>query len=223
VATLKGPRRRVPSRSHPFRRGLLLVLLVLSAGPVAALSPAAAAAATPAVALSPARSGAVPAAVSKEYQVKAAFLFRFAQFVEWPESAFADERSPICIGVLGDDPFGSSLEEMVSGESVGRRSFVVRRFREPEEIGACHLLFVGRSEERRLPEVFAHLRSAGVLSVSDIEDFAQLGGVIRFYLDGSRVRFEINSEEAAREGLRISAQLLDLGRIVTAHRTAEGL
>src|ERR1043165_9134092 len=98
-------------------------------------------AATPA----PLRS-AEPSAPSYEYQVKAAFLFNFAQFAEWPARAFADAKAPLVIGILGDDPFGSYLDELVRDEKVGERSFLIRRYRDIREVQGCHILFVSRSE-----------------------------------------------------------------------------
>jgi hypothetical protein len=164
------------------------------------------------------RSGAEPAPEppTKEYQVKAAFLFNFTQFVQWPESAFRDAGEPICIGVLGEDPFGKALDETVGGERSGRRDLIVRRSRAVSELKDCQLLFISKSERGRLAPILSEVESTGVLTVSEVEGFARLGGTINFYLEGNRVRFEINPDGAQKAGLRISSQLLSLGKIVAS-------
>src|SRR5690606_29576187 len=186
-----------------FRRVLLLLSLAVS-GPLATSLDA-------------------RTAPSREYQIKAVFLFNFLQFVEWPETAFADPASPGRIGVLRDDPFGQALDDAVRGEPIGGRPLVVRRSRNVEDLQDCHLLFLSRSETRRADEILARLDRRPVLTVSEIDGFARHGGVIAFYPDGKKVRFEINSDAARRQSLRISSQLLDLGRIVGAEPSgAEG-
>ncbi|HEY6167173.1 MAG TPA: YfiR family protein [Verrucomicrobiae bacterium] len=157
-----------------------------------------------------------------EYEVKAVFLFNFVQFVKWPAAAFDRTDSPIRIGVLGDDPFGAALDKTIKGESVGGRKLIVQRSRRPEDLNRCHLLFISASEKNRLPEILAGLKGGSVLTVSEIDQFAQRGGVINFFLEGNRVRFEINRDEAQRRGLEISAQLLKLGRVVNTVAQKEG-
>ena len=166
-----------------------------------------------------------PAAESvtaREYQIKAVFLFNFAQFVEWPAEAFASKEAPLCFGVLGDDPFGVALESVVRGESVRGRELIVRRARRAEELKGCQLLFISRSERARLDEILAELEGAPVLTVSEVEGFGRRGGVINFYLEENRVRFEINPEAAEEDGLRISSELLNLGKIVLAEQRGSG-
>jgi hypothetical protein len=152
-------------------------------------------------------------APSKEYQVKAVFLFNFIQFVEWPEGVFTEANSPMYIGVLGDDPFGQALDEVVKGESIGGRSLAVVRSRRLEELAGCHLIFISKSETRRLDNVLAQLGSRPVLTVSELDGFANRGGMIAFYSEGKRIRFEINPGVAKRVDLKISSELLGLGRI----------
>jgi hypothetical protein len=149
-----------------------------------------------------------------EYEVKAAFLYNFMQFVEWPETAFAAAEAPVCIGVLGDDPFGSALEEIVRGETVGDRPLVVHRSREVTDLIECQVVFISKSEEGRMPALLDALEPRPVLTVGEVAGFARSGGIINFYLEESRVRFEINAKVAQRQGLRMSSQLLNLGRIV---------
>ncbi len=153
-------------------------------------------------------------APSKEYLVKAAFIFNFTQFVEWPQEAFPDADAPIRIGILGDDPFGEAMEDTVRGETVRHRRLEVERARHVEDLKDCHLLFIARSEKSHAAEILASLGNAPVLTVSDFEDFAERGGVIGFYRDGQRIRFRINPDAAVQRGLKVNSQLLSLGKIV---------
>jgi hypothetical protein len=156
------------------------------------------------------------AAPSPEYQVKAVFLFNFAQFVEWPATAFADAQSPMVIGVLGDDPFDSALDEAVRGEIVNRRPLVVRRYRRVADITACHILFVSRSEAARLDEIFAALKGRSLLTVGDTDGFSLRGGMIRFVTENNRTRLRINVEAAKAAQLTISSKLLRPAEIVSS-------
>lgn len=156
-----------------------------------------------------ARAESVP---SKEYQIKAAFLFNFVKFIEWPPQAFKAADSPICLGVLGDDPLGSALDEVIRGETVHDRRLVVLRSRRIEDLRGCHLLFISGSEKSNVKDIIDTLGGQPIVTVSDIEGFANNGGVIQFFLDDKKVRFEINPLVAKRLDLRMSAQLLALGK-----------
>ena len=173
--------------------------------------------ATVALALTPREAPAQPA-VSKEYQVKAAFLFNFVQFVEWPPAAFTNSDAPICIGVLGEDPFGTALEETVRGETVRNRKLIVQRSRLVENLKDCQLIFISKSETERVSEILGNLDPAPVLTVGETQDFAQQGGIVNLYLAANKVRFEINPAAARRKGLKISSELLSLGKIIGANR-----
>ena len=151
---------------------------------------------------------------SGEYHVKAAFLLNFAQFIEWPVEAFADAQSPIVVGVLGDDPFGSTLEEVFREASAQGRPLIIQRSRHVDDLRQAHLIFISRSERDRISEVVAGLKDVSAATVSEIPEFARRGGVINFYLDGKKVRFEINPGAAERKRLKISSQLLKRARIV---------
>jgi hypothetical protein len=153
-------------------------------------------------------------AQSKEYQLKAAFLFNFAQFVKWPPGAFPTADAPFDIGILGDDPFGSALEETIQGETINNHRMTVVRAQKIEDLKDCQMIFVSRSEEEHVGEILTQLDSRPILTVSEVESFAQDGGDIDFYLSDGKVRFEINPQAAERCGLRISSQLLSLGKIV---------
>jgi uncharacterized protein DUF4154 len=151
-----------------------------------------------------------------EYRVKAVFLFNFAQFVEWPPGAFPDSQAPVVIGVLGEDPFGSLLEETVRGEALGGRPFQVRRYHTVDEIKACQILFISRSESDRLQEILAGLKGRPILTVGDGEGFSVRGGMVRFVMDKNRIRLRINLEAAQAANLTISSKLLRSAEIVTS-------
>jgi len=157
-------------------------------------------------------------AQSREYQVKAAFLFNFAQFVDWPAVTFADTNSPFCIGILGNDPFGQALDETVQGETIDNHKIIIKRSQTLDDLKDCQMIFVSQSEKGHITKILSDLDSKPILTVSEIEGFAQHGGGIDFYLAGTKVRFEINPGVAHSDGLKISAQLLSLGKIVQSAR-----
>ena len=166
------------------------------------------------LALAAPSSRALAPAAPTEYQVKAVFLFNFSQFVDWPETSFADGRSPLVIGVLGGDPFGATLDEIVRGETVNGRLLVVRRYRSVEEIDACHILFIDSSQEEKLDAVLAALKGRNVLTVGDFTGFARRGGIIRFVTVGNRIRLRVNLAAAQDAKLAISSKLLRPAQIV---------
>jgi hypothetical protein len=157
-----------------------------------------------------------------EYQVKAAFLFNFAKFVEWPVEAFPGVDAPLQICVLGQDPFGHEFEEMIADKTVtGHRIEVIHPSGVPQA-KACQVLFVASSEKQQVREILHGLREASVLSVGETPGFAKMGGIINFVLDDGRVRFEINVKAAERAHLKISARLLTVAKlIVTEDEIAE--
>jgi hypothetical protein len=149
-----------------------------------------------------------PAAGPSEYQVKAVFLFNFGQFVEWPAQAFDTPQAPFVIGILGEDPFGNALDEVVRGESVGSRSLVVRRFKNPREISACNILFISRNESARLREALEAVRGQSVLTVTDIEGADSHDAIIVLFNENNRIRMRINLAAAKSSQLVISSKLL---------------
>jgi hypothetical protein len=155
------------------------------------------------------------APVAVEYQIKAVFLFNFAQFVDWPSRAFPEAQSPLVIGILGDDPFDDYLDETVRGEKVNDRPLAVQRYRRAEDIGACQVLFISRSESGRLEQVLASLKGRSILTVGDMEGFAQRGGMIGLVTENSKIRLKINVEAAKAAALTISSKLLRPAEIVT--------
>jgi hypothetical protein len=154
-------------------------------------------------------------APAQEYEIKAVFLYNFAQFVQWPPDAFADKSAPLVIGILGNDPFGSYMDEAVRGETVNGRPFVVRRFGREEEVDGCHILFISRSESGRLDQILDKLKGKSVLTVGDMDDFSHYGGMIRFVTENNKVRLRINVEAAKSAGLKISSKLLRPAEIVS--------
>jgi hypothetical protein len=170
------------------------------------------AAALLALAAAPGYAHAAPAPT--EYEVKAVFLFNFSQFVDWPATAFSDARSPLVIGVLGNDPFDGVLDEIVRGETVDGRPLVVRRYRSIGEVETCHILFIDRSQAGHLDAVLAALKQRSVLTIGDFEGFGRQGGIIRFVTVGNKIRLRINLTAAQQAHLTISSKLLRPAQIV---------
>jgi hypothetical protein len=156
-----------------------------------------------------------PSPPSAEYQVKAVFLFNFAQFVEWPARAFADSKAPLVIGILGDDPFGSYLDDLVQGEMIGDRPMVVRRYRRVEDIADCHILFINRSKAAELEKIIPALQGRSILTVADADDFCRHGGMIRFVTENGKIRLRANLAAAKASDLIISSKILKAATIVT--------
>jgi hypothetical protein len=154
------------------------------------------------------------ATVLNEYQVKAAFLFNFAKFVDWPDGTYATPRAPFAICILGKDPFGSTLDELLSGKSMENHPVSILRLRDRTEGRHCQMVFVSSSETRNYAEIIEALRGASVLIVGETDGFAASGGAIEFILEEDHVRFAINPEAARRAGLKCSSRLLALAKIV---------
>lgn len=143
-----------------------------------------------------------------EYQVKAAFLLNFTKFIDWPAAAFAQPDSPVSICILGEDPFGPALDQIVAGEVVNGRKVAAERIKRAPASRSCQVLFVAKSEKGG-----AKLLSGlgpGVLTVGEGESFLREGGMIAFVLDNRRVRFEINQTVAENAGLKLSSKLLNV-------------
>ncbi|MEK7408085.1 MAG: YfiR family protein [Acidobacteriota bacterium] len=145
----------------------------------------------------------------QEHQVKAAFVYNFARFVDWPPER-AEARQPVVIGVFGKDPLGTALEQIVQGKTINQRPLILLRSTHVPDVRACHVLFVSPAERKRLPEILAALNGSATLIVSEMDDFLRLGGMINLVMDDNKVRFEINEAAARRTGLRISSKLLGL-------------
>jgi hypothetical protein len=149
-----------------------------------------------------------------EYQVKAAYLFNFLKFVEYPSESFADPLAPLVIGVVGDDPFGSALPQVVIGKTVQGRDLVIRVYRAGEDLRGAHLLFISASERKRIPKILSSLHGSSVLTVSDAVGFLDAGGMIQFLKENDRVRFTINVDATNQAKLKMSSKLLSLAKVV---------
>jgi hypothetical protein len=161
--------------------------------------------------------GAAPGALAQEpsleYQVKAAFLFNFAQFVDWPPAAFPSPTTPVTLCVAGEDPFGALLDRLVAGEVHDGRPFAVRRVAPAGELSGCQLLFVPRTERARAAAILARAVGPATLTVGEFPEFLAAGGMMNFFLEENKVRFEIHQSAAEQAGLRISSHLLRLARV----------
>jgi len=176
-----------PAAAWPLRWAIALILLSASAN---------------------AQSGA-----ATEYQVKAAFLYNFAKFVEWPPDTFPRPSAPLHLCVFGDDPFEGELERIVREKTIGGRPLRVLQPKRAGQARGCHILFVGSSDPKEVRSLLEVLRGSSTLTVGNSSEFTRLGGMINFLVEGGRVRFEINPEAAQENRLRISAKLLSLARI----------
>jgi hypothetical protein len=158
----------------------------------------------------------------KAAKVKAAYLYNFTKFTRWPDERFESEDSPIVIGVVGKDPFGSILESTVRDKTVGGRRIVIRRDRDPRrddaidpdfDPRACHLIFVAESEKSRFKTIAADAAKHDVLAVGDHEDFAERGGMIELALEGGKITMHVNLDAVERSDLSLSSKLLKLATI----------
>jgi hypothetical protein len=145
-----------------------------------------------------------------EYQIKAAFLFNFAKFVEWPPQAFSDTNAPIVIGVMGKNVFGTDLEKTIRDKTVNNRHFKFIEIAPGGEATHCHILFISPSEKDNLSKIVDGLHNASVLTVSELDQFIKAGGMINFTIEDSKIRFQISDDAAKKAGLKISSKLLSL-------------
>jgi hypothetical protein len=152
----------------------------------------------------------------REHDVKSALLFNFTRFVEWPDSAFATESTPVVIGILGRDPFGTILDDIVRDEKCGSRSIKVERYRNVESARDCQIVFISESEQADLPRIFRVLKGRPILTVGDVDGFLQKGGMIRFIKDpAGKIHLNINLNAIKAADLTVSAKLLRIAEVVT--------
>ena len=184
-----------PSRRAGSRRlagiGMLVVTLLLAVSPGVGLAES-------------------PTAL--EYKVKGAFLLNFTKFIKWPADEGAATNTPVTIGIVGQDPFGAALDQLVAGETIGARPIVVKRLAPSEDLSQCQILFIPKSTDAA--GTLKHVAAPGVLTVGESDDFMDMGGVIRLLIEGKKVRFEVNMDAAQRAHLTISSQLLKLARAI---------
>jgi hypothetical protein len=145
-----------------------------------------------------------------EYQIKAAFIYNFARFIEWPTQAFADTTSPMVIGVLGENVFGDSLKQSIENKSIKGHPLQFKQFGSVEEATNCHVLFISASEKSRYSKILTQFKGTSVLTVSEADSFISDGGMINLVIVEDKVRFQINNDAAKKSGLIISSKLLSL-------------
>jgi len=161
-------------------------------------------------------SQAAASADALEYAVKANYLYKFAPFVEWPSGAFVSATSPFSVCLLGADPFGHTLDEVVRGQRVDGRPVVVRRVRVAGAAGDCHVLYLGRQRPQSADESLKAVRGAPVLTVTD-DGQGVHGGIVHFVLVNGRVRFNLDAEHAQASGLVLSSKLRALAAPPSQH------
>ena len=149
----------------------------------------------------------------REYQIKAAFLYNFVKFVEWPDDTFTDSSTPLTLCVLGEDPFGAALDSL-KGKAVKGRKLAIKRFESDQELEGCHVLFISLPEKNHLAQIIETLKDSSILTVGEMEQFAELGGIINFTIERSKIRFIINVNAAEQAGLKISSKLLRLAKVI---------
>ena len=149
-----------------------------------------------------------------EYQIKGAFLYKFARYVEWPAEAFKEEEDPIIIGVLGKDPFGSTLDRIVRGKKAQSRDLKIRRFGRLEDLESCHILFISSSESRWLEQILKRLEGRNTLTVGEMKLFCRDGGMIQLVVEGEMMKLRIRPGSVKKAGIKISSKLLNLAKIV---------
>lgn len=156
---------------------------------------------------------ATPAAPPNEYALKSVFLYNFCHFIDWPDSAFTSPSEPLIIGIVGEDPFGPSLQEAIAGETYHNRPIVIEHYHGPKDIKHCHLLFVGRTENSRVEAILAAVNSKSVVTVGETEDFLEHGGMIALPADRNRVRLRIKPSAMRAANLNVSSKLLRVADI----------
>jgi hypothetical protein len=152
-------------------------------------------------------------ALQREYEIKAAYIYNFINYIDWPENAFPAPGGTITIGVVGENPFGTALD-VLNGKQIKGRTLALKQITDTKDLDQCQIVFISSSEKARVPELLGKLKDSRVLTVSEIDGFAQEGGIINFISEHNKVRFEINPDAAHRLGLNISSDLLKLAKLV---------
>ena len=184
---------QVPAKKHALiQRLLLLVLVALLAWPTGL------------------RAG---SALQREYEIKAAYLYNFINYIDWPADALPPAGGTITIGIVGENPFGEALGPL-NGKQIKGRKLVVKQITDAKDMAQCQIVFISASEKQRVAELLEKIKGARILTVSEIEGFAARGGIINFISEQNKVRFEINPDAARGLGLTISSDLLKLAKIV---------
>ena len=144
------------------------------------------------------------------YQIEARYITQFPRFVNWPDSSFASPKSPIVVGVIGQDPFGIDLDKAVQGQKIKERYLVVRRVQNVQTLGKCHVLYLGSIDTEERNRILENLAEEAILTISNDDDFLKFGGMIALFVEEKHVRFNIDQEAVQHAGLRMSSRLLKL-------------
>ncbi len=150
---------------------------------------------------------------SLEYKVKAAFLYNFAKFIEWPKAAFADDEAPLVFAIVGPDPFQGALDQALRDKTVGGRPISIRHFASAAEVQACHILF-SSGDKDETSKVIERVKGCPIVTVGEEPGFTRSGGMFRLFTERGKVRFEVNVDAARRAGLTISVRLIQVGIVV---------
>ncbi len=151
----------------------------------------------------------------REYLLKAAFLYNLAKLTAWPTKAFSNLQIPLRVCILGEDPFGAALES-IEGKMINERPLLTTRIAQVADTERCHILFISTSEEKRLRAILDYLHERPILTIADMPNFAQAGGIIKLKTVEDRIQFDINIDAANAASLKLSSKLLRLGNIVSA-------
>lgn len=151
---------------------------------------------------------------SQEYKVKAAFIYNFARFTEWPQSVFSSADTPFVIAVVGTDPFNGALTQAVAGKKVGTRPVEIRHYDSADKIESCQILFIPTTDDESQVQIIRKVENNHVLTVGESDNFDSNGGSVRFFTDENKMRFEINTDATDQAQLRLSSKLLKLARIL---------
>ncbi len=152
-------------------------------------------------------------ALQREYEIKAAYLYNFINYIDWPADALSSGGSTLTIGIVGESPFGPALDPL-KGKQIKGRTLAVKQLASAKDLEQCQIMFICPSEKARLSEILGQLKDARILTISEIDGFAERGGIINFISERNKVRFEINTDAARRTGLTISSELLKLAKLV---------
>ncbi|HTT08654.1 MAG TPA: YfiR family protein [Gammaproteobacteria bacterium] len=147
---------------------------------------------------------------SLEYAVKAAYLYKFGFYVEWPSTALPSPTSPINLCVIGEDPFGTALDTAVHDQTINAHPIVIKRLESIGRDSGCHILYIGGMEIQRVSQIIDAVRGSGVLTVTDMQGSGAISGIVNFVIKDDRVRFDIDEDAASQNGLAISSKLLSL-------------
>jgi len=149
-----------------------------------------------------------------EYQIKARYLYNFARFVDWPDQTFLHSDSPFIIGILGEDPFGIDIDKTVEGKKIKNRSFKIKRYKNLESVGFCHILYIGIEDYKKRKNAIKKLKGKNILTVSDKKNFAHNGGIINFIVKEKKIRFQINLQAVKESDILISSKILRQADII---------